>query len=201
MKLLLATTNKGKIREFEPLIGPKVKLLSATDPSFGGRPVPDVVEDGGTYFENALKKAMEFYRTFRTPVLADDSGLEIDVLDGAPGIFSARYGGESLAWAERWDVVYRALTNFPKDKWSARFRCVLCYYSGPGDVPQFFEGTVEGQIVPRPRGEKGFGYDPIFYSNQLGKTFGESTPAEKDLVSHRSQAILKFLASGALDQA
>ena len=199
MKLLLASSNRGKLREFEPFLADKVELISPSDPSFAGKVAPDVVEDGTTYFENALKKALQYYAVFKTPVLSDDSGLEVDGLDGEPGVFSARYGGESLSWSERWDKLHRALAPFPKDRWTARFRCILCYYRGEGTVPVFFFGTVEGQILPRPRGEKGFGYDPIFFCPQIGKAFGEAMPSEKELVSHRSRAIHQFLSSGMLD--
>jgi XTP/dITP diphosphohydrolase len=199
LKLLLATSNRGKLSEFEPFLNQKANLLTPSDSQFSGLKAPDVVEDGQTYFENALKKALQYHSVFQMPVLADDSGLEVDALNGEPGVFSARYGGESIAWAERWEKLHRALSPFPKDQWTARFRCVLCFYQGQASVPVFFFGTVEGSILPRPRGEKGFGYDPIFFSPQINKSFGEATPAEKQLFSHRSQAIRQFLSSGILD--
>ncbi len=167
------------------LLGARFECVPAVNP-------PDVVEDGHTYYENALKKAIAFQKVYGVPVLADDSGLELDPLDGAPGVFSARFGGEKISWPDRWKHMYEKLAPFPRDRWTARFRAVLCYYDGKS-VPVFFEGTTEGRIHPGPAGEKGFGYDPIFFSTALGRTFGEAPSADKDRVSHRAVAARKFL--------
>ena len=136
---------------------------------------------------------MAYYAAYRTPVLADDSGLEVDGLDGAPGVFSARFGGESLAWPQRWELMTSRLRGKDPAAWRARFRCVLCFYDGV-QVPRFFQATSEGCIVPEPKGQKGFGYDPIFHSDDLDKTFAEASAEEKDRVSHRGRAVERFLA-------
>lgn len=188
--LLLATTNRGKIREFQTLIGSRFQCLNPSD--FDDKPIPQVEENGKTYSENALKKASEFHVVFDLPVLADDSGLEIDALGGKPGLHSARFGGEDLAWPERWKKVYESLSRFPQSEWTARFRCYLCYYDGK-NPPLYFEGTCEGSIHPEPRGSQGFGYDPIFFSKLLGKTLGEASDEEKQSVSHRAEATRNFL--------
>lgn len=184
--LLVATTNPGKAREFNELLKPT--FLCKTLP----KDTPPAIEDGKTYQENALKKAKEYFDRFKIPVLSDDSGLEVDVLNGEPGVQSANYGGESLSWAERWDFLYRQLGEQANSKPIARFRCVLCYYDG-NSQPRFFDATTEGYIVSCPTGNEGFGYDPIFFSSELGKTLGEASPNEKSQVSHRARAAKKFL--------
>jgi len=196
--LLVATTNSGKIKEIQSHLKSRFTLLTPRDEKFGSLCVPKVVEDGKSYFENSLKKALQFYEVYRTPVLADDSGLEVDALAGKPGVESARLGGENLSWAERWGVLHKLLLPFPPSDWTGRFRSVLCYYDG-ARVPFFFQGTTEGRVVPSPRGDGGFGYDPIFYSIPLHKTFGEALKEEKAKVSHRIKALDDFLAWSRLD--
>jgi len=184
--LLVATSNSGKLKEFNGLLNSKF-ICESLPPQ-----TPVVVEDGKTYCENALKKAKGYFEVFRKPILSDDSGLEIDVLKGAPGVDSAIYGGEDLAWPERWKFLYDELDKVKAIKPTARFRCVLCYYDGVNSA-QFFEATTEGHISTHPKGNQGFGYDPIFYSSELEKTLGEATAEEKAKVSHRARAVRKFL--------
>ena len=191
--LLLATTNPGKVRELQVSLKDHFEVVSPKDERFKSIPVPKVAEDGDSYYEHAVKKAMAFYQAFRVPVLADDSGLEVEVLNGAPGVHSATLAGEKASWAERWEALYKMLRPFPSHTWQAKFRCVLCYYDGQG-VPLFFQGTTEGTILPAPRGDGGFGYDPIFLSRSLQKSFAESTSQEKSAISHRAVAIQSFLA-------
>jgi XTP/dITP diphosphohydrolase len=198
VNLLVASNNSGKVKEFRSLLGSTFSVIGPQDSQFRDRPLPNVEENGATYYENALKKALEYHSIYSMPVLADDSGLEVDKLDGAPGVFSARYGGESISWRERWQKLFDALKPFPSESWSARFRCVLCYFDHKGGVPYFFEGVVEGRIVP-PRGDMGFGYDPIFYYPPLGRTFGELESGDKDHISHRHVAVKQFLAWWRLD--
>lgn len=199
MSLLIATSNEGKVREFELLLAPLKPLLRMSDPKFLGNFPPLVKEDGETYFENALKKALAYYKVYQVPVLADDSGLEIDALQGAPGIHSARFGGTDLTFPERWSLIQSSLANVPPERRTCRFRCVLCFFDGNG-VPVFFQGTVDGRIAPAPAGKSGFGYDPLFYSVALGKTFGEATTAEKDRISHRAEAVEAFVKWWKLDR-
>lgn len=184
--ILIATQNPGKLREFESLLSSNVKPIAPDERA------PQVEEDGVTYSENALKKAKAFYDVYRMPVLSDDSGLEIDVLNGAPGIWSARFGGENISWSERFQKLFQVLAPFPEAQWSARFRCVLCLIL-PNQEPLYFEGLCEGKIEHTPKGNAGFGYDPIFFSNALKKSLGEANPAEKAQVSHRAQAVKAFL--------
>lgn len=196
--VFLASTNRGKISEFENLLKSFVSCSSPLSKEFMATPVPEVIEDGLTYYENALKKALAFQKVFRVPVLADDSGLEVDALGGRPGLHSARYGGDKISWNERWNKLYEELKPYPASAWTARFRCVLCYYDGKR-VPQYFEGIAEGRIADRPQGSQGFGYDPIFFSPTLNKSFAQASAEEKDLVSHRSEAIRRFMDWWTLD--
>lgn len=190
--LLIASANVGKLKEVQFLLADRVRCVLPTDPIFEGVPRPEVLEDGQTYQENSLKKARAYFKAYKVPVLSDDSGLEVDALEGKPGIHSARFGGESISWPERWQHLFLKLKGHKPDTWTARFRCVLCYYDG-SRPPEFFEGTTEGRIVSCPQGDNGFGFDPIFFSSILGKTFGEASPQEKGGVSHRSQALKKFV--------
>lgn len=178
--LRIASTNPGKLYEFQNLLAPHFQIVSSE-----GTPL-EVVEDGDTYQKNALKKAKAYSERFSGLVLSDDSGLEIDVLKGAPGVFSARWGGD-ITWEERFQLLYQSLRPYPPETWTARFRCVLCLCSADL-APLFFEGVCEGKIVAQPKGTLGFGYDPVFYSNDLKKTFGEASESEKDGVSHRARA-------------
>jgi XTP/dITP diphosphohydrolase len=193
--LLIATQNRGKLLEVQDALAAAFVCLSPSQATLRGQlSDKDLEETGQTYYENALQKALTYYRAFQIPTLADDSGFEVDALDHGPGVYSARFGGENLSWSDRWKLIHEKLKPVPPERWNATFRCVLCYYDGY-DVPKFFEAAVQGMVTPEARGDYGFGYDPIFFSSELGKTFGEATPSEKALVNHRTKAIHKFLAS------
>jgi XTP/dITP diphosphohydrolase len=185
-RLLIATSNQGKFKEFQSLLA-STFLCEPLPPN-----TPVVLEDGKTYRENALKKARGYYEMFAGPVLADDSGIEVDGLGGAPGVDSATFGGKDLSWPERWNHLFQKLTQLSPTERAARFRCVLCYYDG-SNPPQFFEGTTEGYIAHSAAGTQGFGYGPIFYSIDLGRTLGEADSIDKDRVSHRARAVKSFL--------
>ncbi len=187
-EILLATSNSGKIREMKSLLGSQ--FICRVPSEFKAK-APDVEEDGTTYSANAEKKARAFYAVYQIPVLSDDSGLEVDALSGAPGVISARYGGEKISWPERWAYLHRALAPHPVSQWTACFRCVLCYFTGT-EPPRFFEGVCEGRILEKPLGAEGFGYDPLFYSTDLQKGFGVATESEKAKVSHRARACAEF---------
>ena len=201
--LLLATTNAGKATEFRRLVGGRflVRTLDELAGSADSNP-PEVEETGESYYENALKKALRYFAWAKTvaakdgaaplPVLADDSGIELDALGGLPGVYSARFGGEDLSWPARWQHLQDELQTTGPGPWPARFRCVLCYYDGV-HPPVFFEGTTEGSVIPAAKGTAGFGYDPIFYSDGLGATFGEASDEKKDAVSHRARALSAFV--------
>lgn len=201
--IVLATGNAGKAVEFRRLLGDDFRVLTLADVERDvGAAAPAVEETGESYYENALKKALGYFAFAKRmhadgapfPVLADDSGLELDALGGLPGVYSARFGGEDLSWPARWQHLQDELQNTGTGPWPARFRCVLCYYDGV-NPPLFFEGTTEGSVIPAAKGTAGFGYDPIFYSDALGGTFGEATEEKKDGVSHRARALEKFVAT------
>lgn len=185
--ILLGTQNPGKVAELRSILGKAFPLIGLGDlPS----DPPEVVEDGATYRENVLKKAKAYHLHSGLAVIADDSGLEVDLLGDRPGVDSAYYGGKELSWPERWSYLHAELAPFPEDQWTARFRCVICFFDG--DDPVFFEGVASGRILKNPRGEKGFGYDPVVFSDALGMSFAEAAPEEKNRVSHRAQALLQL---------
>jgi XTP/dITP diphosphohydrolase len=202
---VLATTNAGKAAEFRRLLGSRfsVQTLDELAAASGSKP-PEVEETGESYYENALKKALRYFAWQKTvaaeaghpplPVLADDSGIELDALGGLPGVYSARFGGEDLGWPARWQHLQDELQTTGPGPWPARFRCVLCYYDGLRP-PLFYEGTTEGSVIPAAKGTAGFGYDPIFYSDALGATFGEASEEKKDAVSHRARALASFVSA------
>ena len=155
-------------------------------------PYPETVEDGETLLENALLKARDGYRHTNLITLADDSGLEVDGLNGRPGIHSARYAGENATYEDNVDLLLRELKDVPAPDRTAHFRCVMALV-GPG-IERWWEGVSEGVILDERRGESGFGYDPVFWSPELGMTFAEATAEDKNRVSHRGRA-LKGLAN------
>jgi XTP/dITP diphosphohydrolase len=181
--LVLATRNKGKIKEIRDLLKNFPVIIKDLS-DFG--PIPEVVEDGATFEENAYKKASFTARVLGLPALADDSGLMVDALDGAPGVFSARFGGEGADDAERCRRLLDQLGKAPRR--DAAFVCVLSL-AVPTGPALTYEGRCEGRIAPAPSGNNGFGYDPVFYFPPLGKTFAEMTQEEKGRVSHRGAAL------------
>lgn len=185
MRLVLATHNEGKVRELQELLvstGFEVVSL-ASYPH-----VPPVVEDGATFHDNAVKKAREVSAAVGEITLADDSGLEVDYLNGEPGVKSARFAGEGHNDAANNQKLLRLLEGVPWEKRTARFRCVVAIATPDGRVATA-EGTCEGIIAIEPRGENGFGYDPLFYIPEYGKTFAELTSDAKNTISHRGRAL------------
>jgi len=187
MKLLIATNNKGKMEEVQALLdGMNVELVA---PEQLGVDL-HVTEDGTTYAENAEKKAVAFARITDMISLADDSGLEVDALGGAPGLYSARYTGKPGATdAERRAFLLTNLEGKPRP-WLARFRAAIAI-AIPGGSVQVIEGQCPGEIIPEERGRGGFGYDPIFFIPELGRTMAELDMQDKNRISHRARAILK----------
>ncbi|MDM8555797.1 XTP/dITP diphosphatase [Desulfococcaceae bacterium HSG7] len=188
--IVLATRNKGKIAEISALLEDRdtinpVTLKNLDD--FG--PMPDVEEDGNTFDENAYKKAGFYARILGLPCLADDSGLTVAALDGAPGVLSARYAGENATDEERCTKLLRAMEG-QSDR-QAAFECVLSFAVPTGQALTY-EARCEGVITERPIGANGFGYDPLFYYPPLKKTFAQLTREEKSRVSHRGQALNEF---------
>jgi XTP/dITP diphosphohydrolase len=190
-KLLLATTNAGKIAELGRLLsGRGIEVLGLADISCANQEPPD--ESGKNYCENALIKASCWQARSGIPTLADDSGLAVDFLDGAPGIFSSRFAGENATDQLNNELLLQKLEGVPSEGRTAAFHCCLAL-CGPGRPPLTFSGRAEGIILVQPAGEGGFGYDPLFYYPPLDKSFAQLTAAEKNSVSHRAQALQKFL--------
>jgi XTP/dITP diphosphohydrolase len=184
--LVVATRNRGKSKEIREFLGDfPVDIKDLND--FG--PIPQAVEDGDTFEENAYQKASFTAKVLGFPALADDSGLEVEALGGQPGVHSARYAGLQASDEENNRKLLEALTGSTQRK--ARFCCVLSL-AVPSGPALTYEATCEGLIVETPRGSNGFGYDPLFYYPALDKTFGEMTLEEKSGVSHRGKALLQF---------
>jgi XTP/dITP diphosphohydrolase len=188
MSIIFATKNEGKVREIsEMLASTKIELISLN--YFDS--LPEIVEDGQNYFENALKKARTISEITRRSVLADDSGLEVDALGGEPGIYSARFAGYGATDDDNNTKLLSLLKDVPPEKRTASFHCALVLYHPHGHF-DFFEATWKGRIISEFRGTNGFGYDPIFLAIDLGKTAAELPPEIKNKVSHRGQAFEKL---------
>jgi XTP/dITP diphosphohydrolase len=184
-KLLVATNNKGKLREYEALLkGVPFTLIAP------GQESVDVEESGSSLEENAIIKAKTYAQISGLLTLADDSGLEVDALSGEPGALSARYAGEGASDRERVNFLLKKLCGVPWEKRAARFRCVIAIATPEGKI-ELCQGECKGIIAYKPKGEGGFGYDPIFYLPELGKTMAELTFEEKNKISHRGQAARK----------
>ena len=183
-KLLLATGNTGKVREYRELLQGIPFIL--TTPSQEGLQ-EEVAETGSTFAENALIKASHYARSSGILALADDSGLEVDALGGEPGVQSARYAGPEATDPERVAFLLAKLKEVPWEKRTARFRCAIALVWPTGDQ-ETVEGSCEGYITYKPQGSNGFGYDPIFYLPELGKSFAEVDAAAKNGLSHRGRA-------------
>jgi XTP/dITP diphosphohydrolase len=184
--LLVATRNAHKTEEIQGILGPQFNVTDlAAHPE-----IPHIAESGTTFQENALLKAVAVSKRMPGFVIADDSGLEVEALGGAPGIHSARYAGMNATDQEKTDKLLEELTRVgaTKNARRARFRCVLAL-ACKGNVLGAFEGIIEGQIADRPHGSHGFGYDPIFMPEGFQQTFGELAPAEKNQLSHRARAL------------
>lgn len=185
MRLVLATNNKGKVRELKELLN-DIEVLSLADfPQ-----IPEIIEDGTTFAENAVKKAREIARITESIALADDSGLEVDYLDGQPGIYSARFAGEEKDDSKNNAKLLELLKGVPESKRTARFRCVIAIATPLGET-YTAEGTCEGSILSAPEGNDGFGYDPLFYVPEYDKTFAQLDMNIKNKISHRGIALNK----------
>jgi XTP/dITP diphosphohydrolase len=183
-KLLLATNNSGKAAEYRSLLaGLDLELITLREAGI----VKAVAETGQTMEENARLKATVYAAASGVLSLADDSGLEVDALGGEPGHLSARYGGDSASDADRVNHLLARMAGLPRERRSARFRCIIAV-STPAGVTAVSEGECTGTIAFEPRGSYGFGYDPVFYLPDLGRTMAELTPREKDAISHRAMA-------------
>lgn len=190
MKLLVATRNAGKLKEIRRLLADRgISVLSLADfPE-----LPEVVEDGDTFADNARKKAFETARRTGLPTLADDSGLAVEALDGAPGVRSARYAGEHATDAMNNRKLLAAMRDIPAGRRQAAFLCAMALCTAEGEC-RLFAGRVEGEILPQPRGAEGFGYDPLFLVPEYGLTMAELSVEIKNRISHRGQALRQALA-------
>ena len=183
-RLLLATRNPGKAREFARLLEDvPFRLVSLEEAGVS----QGIEETGVTFEENAVLKARAYASLSSLMTLADDSGLEVDALEGRPGVTSARYGSPGLSDQERVQLLLRELKDTPWEKRTARFRCVIAIARLSGEV-RTVEGVVEGVIQYKPEGSNGFGYDPVFYLPKKGCTMAQLDTGEKNLISHRGQA-------------
>jgi len=185
IELLVATRNRHKTREIQHILGPEIIVRDLADTE-----VPEIRETGTSFEENAKLKALAASRQLPALVIADDSGLEVDALGGAPGIYSARYAGANATDRDKIDKLLRELARVRAtgDGRRARFRCVVALACN-GDLLGIFEGTVEGRITDTARGDSGFGYDPIFVPDGFQQTFGELPMEVKNNISHRAKAI------------
>lgn len=187
LSLVLATRNEGKVKEFRELVsGVAIEIKSLKD--FG--PVPEVLEDGKTFEDNAYKKAHFTAKILGYPALADDSGLVVDALGGEPGVYSARYAGEGVTDKENNLKLLTAMEGNENRK--AAFETVLAI-AVPGGPALIYEGRCEGEILHEIKGENGFGYDPLFYYPEFKKTFAQMTPEEKNSISHRGKAMAELI--------
>ncbi len=184
--IVLATKHKNKVKEFQHILKDfKVEIRSLAD--FG--PIPEAVEDGDTFDENAYKKAHHTARILGLPAIADDSGLVVEALEGAPGVHSARYAGKNPTDKENTEKLLREIKEHTNRK--AYFKCVLSI-AVPSGPALTYEGECHGNIIDTPKGENGFGYDPVFYFKEYEKTFAELSIGEKSKISHRGKALAEF---------
>lgn len=184
-KLYIASKNKGKVKEIQYVLKDTgIQVLSLAD----APEIPDIPETGSTFEENAFIKAKAVYDILKAPVLADDSGLEVDYLNGAPGIYSARYAGKDATDEDNCNKLLSALSGV--ENRAAGFRCVLVLYYG--NSKHVFDGVCRGTINHQPKGEKGFGYDPLFVPEGFTETFAELGPETKNKISHRGKALAQL---------
>jgi XTP/dITP diphosphohydrolase len=191
-KIVLATNTPGKVREInEMLAGYDLSVVSQS--AFN---VPDIEETGLTFVENALLKARNACMHTGFPAIADDSGLEVDALKGAPGIYSARYAGQGATDEANLQQLLDDLREIPQSGRTARFQCLMVYLRHPHDpTPRIFQGTWEGRVLDAPRGENGFGYDPVFFVPTHNCASAELEPDIKNSLSHRGQALRALVAA------
>lgn len=182
MNIIFATGNKHKLQEAQQILGPSFHLKTPAECGI----TEDIPETSDTLRGNAIQKAMYIWDKLHINCFADDTGLEIDALDGAPGVYSARYAGENKSFQDNIDKVLKELDGVPAPR-TARFRCVVALVID-GNITTF-DGIVEGEITVEPKGDGGFGYDPIFKPSGYAQCFSELTPQEKNSISHRGMAM------------
>lgn len=182
--ILIASTNRHKVEEIKKIVRfPGINIISLEN----YKDIPEAIENGKTFRDNALIKAKHYYQHLQIPVIADDSGLVVPALNGEPGIHSARYAGEQSAYDKNNALLLSRMELLRDEKRFAFFICIVVFYDGKNVI--FSEGRAKGMIINQLKGEGGFGYDPLFYYPEAGKTFAEMELKEKNLVSHRSRAL------------
>ena len=188
MKIVLATHNRDKCREMAYILGDfPIDLLTLDSfPEIG-----EIIEDGSSLEENALIKARAVFKLTKIPSWADDTGLEVDALNGEPGIYSARYAGESCSYSDNVNKLIENMLTVPKNNRTARFKTAIAFVGENMELVS--EGSVEGLITTEPKGVGGFGYDPVFYVPEKGKTYSEMSMKEKNQISHRGKAIQNMI--------
>ena len=190
-KIVLASNNAGKVREINQLLS-GLDLQVVPQSEFD---IPDADETGLTFVENAIIKARQAAELSGLPAIADDSGLEVDALQGAPGIYSARYAGTGASDADNLQKLLQELKDIPQAQRTARFQCLMVYMRHAKDpTPLICQGTWEGVITFEPKGDNGFGYDPVFYVPDQHCTSAQLAPEQKNRLSHRGQALQKLIA-------
>lgn len=190
-KIILASGNAGKLKEFQTILGHQYQLIAQSELN-----VSEVPETGTTFIENAIIKARHASKCTGLPAIGDDSGIEVDALQGRPGLYSARYAGEGASAADRNTKLLNEMQDVPDDKRQARFVCVLAFMRHADDpTPIIAQGFCEGVVAHEPRGEHGFGYDPLLYRLKEQCTVAELTPEAKHQISHRGRAIEALLKS------
>ncbi len=186
MKYVLASKNAHKAEEIRAILGSGYEIVTQTEAGMGDI---DVVEDGKTFEENAVKKAVQIMQATGLPAIADDSGLAVDILDGAPGIYSARFAGEHATDEENLQKLLKKLDGITLDKRSAKFVCVIAVATPDSKEVKLYRGECKGRILTEKRGENGFGYDPIFYVEQYDCSMAQLEAHIKNAISHRSNAL------------
>lgn len=185
---VLASKNQHKAEEIKAILGEGYEIITQTEAGAGDI---EVIEDGVTFEENAVKKAETIMQATGRPCIADDSGLCVDYLEGAPGVYTARYAGENATDGENIQKLLTALDGVPKEKRGAQFVCVIAL--SEADKPtRVFRGECKGRILTEKHGESGFGYDPVFYDEKMEKTLAEMTAEEKNSISHRGDALKRM---------
>lgn len=188
MKMVLASQNRHKAEEMQAILGDKVTLVTLDEAGFGDL---DIIEDGDTFEANAIKKAVTVMEATGLPSISDDSGLCVDALGGAPGIYTARFAGEGATDDENIAKLLSELEGVDMPQRTARFVCVIAV-ARPGREPVTFRGECEGKILNEKRGHGGFGYDPVFFVEKFEKSMAQLSPEIKNSISHRSRALAKL---------
>ncbi|MEE9168014.1 MAG: RdgB/HAM1 family non-canonical purine NTP pyrophosphatase [Candidatus Neomarinimicrobiota bacterium] len=190
MEVILATRNRDKARELKALLDGSHMEGLALDDIDPEEKIPEIEESGSSLRENAFIKARRVFSLTRRPTIGDDTGLEVDALNGAPGIFSARYAGDGCSYKDNVRKLLSDLVAVPPKRRTARFRTAVCYVDGQQEL--WVEGVVEGMITEKPVGDRGFGYDPVFYIPEYDKTYAQLSGEEKNRWSHRGKAMRKL---------